>query len=78
MVYLRHEMEVRGPLTPSELLGKVVLAKWSPRLACVKDDSAWFPATRGRRLFDAATKPTIIWRCPGVEASWHPLRHVLA
>ncbi len=63
-----NEMEVRGPLTPTELLAKVRAGEVVAETRLRKDDSAWFPAREVGGLFDAATKPTIIWRCPGCHS----------
>ncbi len=62
------DYEVLGPLTPSELLNKVRRGEVVAETPLRKDDSAWFRAKDVGGLFDAATKPTIVWRCPGCHS----------
>lgn len=54
-----------GPFTPSELLDKVRHGLVTPETKLRKNDSAWFAAAEIGGLFEAATRPTIEYLCPG-------------
>ena len=53
-----------GPLRPNELLQRVREGGITPQTKLRKGDSAWFPASEVGGLFEAASKPDIIYRCP--------------
>jgi hypothetical protein len=63
--FIQSAADVLGPFTPGELLEKVRRGLVTPQTQLRKDDSAWFPAAEIGGLFEAATKPTIRFVCPG-------------
>jgi len=67
--FVLDEIDVRGPFTPSELLGMVRRGTITRETKLRKDDSGWFPANDVGGLFEAAVKPTVVLRCPGCEAA---------
>lgn len=66
--YFLENVEVRGPLTPAELLVMVRRGTVTRETKVRKDNSNWFPAGDVGGLFEAAVKPTVVLHCPGCQA----------
>ncbi len=66
--FVQKDVDVVGPLTPTELLTMVRRGTVIPETKLRKDDSPWFAAADVGGLFEAAVKPTLILHCPGCHA----------
>lgn len=62
--YVKIGSKEHGPLSPTELLEWVRHQKIQPDTLIKKKDRRWLCASEVQGLFDAAARPTVVFRCP--------------